>query len=118
MLESKELVKVIIEGMQEKKAKRIVTVDMSALDAPCQWFVICEAESNIHTMSIATETKDYVRKHANEKPFASDGYENCQWIALDYGNVMAHVFQPEYREFYDIEHLWEDAVIEKIPDLD
>lgn len=118
MLETKELVKVIIEGMQEMKAKSITTVDMSMLDAPCQHFVICEADSSTHTMSIATSTKDYVRVHAKEKPFASDGYENCQWIVLDYGNVLVHVFQHEYREFYDIEHLWVDAEVNNIPDID
>ena len=58
------------------------------------------------------------REHAGEKPFSSDGYENCQWIAMDYGHVIVHVFQPEFREFYDIEHLWADANITMIPDLD
>lgn len=118
MNNEKELVNAIIEGMQEKKAKKIITVDMTALEAPCQYFVICEGESNVQTMSIATSVKDYVREKMHIKPFASDGYENCQWIALDYGQIIVHVFQPEARQFYDIEHLWEDAKIELIPDLD
>ena len=118
MAEIKQLISTIVEGMQEKKAKKIAIVDMSKLEAPCQYFVICEGDSSTHVMTIATTTKDFVREHAGEKPFSSDGYENCQWIALDYGNVIVHVFQPEFREFYDIEHLWADANITMIPDLD
>lgn len=118
MAETKKLIAAIVEGMQEKKAKKIKIVDMSELESPCQYFVICEGTSNTQVMSIAVETKDYVREHAGEKPFASDGYDNCQWIALDYGNVIVHVFQPEFREFYDIEHLWADAKITVIPDIE
>ena len=101
-----------------KKAKKIAIVDMSKLEAPCQYFVICEGDSSTHVMTVATTTKDFVREHAGEKPFSSAGYENCQWIAMDYASVNVHVFQPEFREFYDIEHLWADANITMIPDLD
>lgn len=118
MSEQKKLISTIVEGIQEKKGKKIVVVDMSRLDSPCQYFVIAEGDSSTHVMTIATTTKDFVREHAGEKPFSSDGYENCQWIAMDYGSVIVHIFQPEYREFYDIEHLWADADITEIPDLD
>lgn len=115
--EDKKLLEAIVAGMQEKKAKRVVTVDMTKLDAPCQYFVICEGDSNVHVSSIAMEVKDYVRKNASEKPFATDGFENCEWIALDYGSVIVHVFRRETRAFYDIEHLWEDADIKEYEDI-
>lgn len=108
----------IIEGMQEKKAKRIVTVDMTKLNAPCQYFIICEGDSSVQVNSIADSVKDYVRIHAKQKPFAADGYENSRWIAMDYGMVIVHIFCRESRDFYDIEHLWNDAEITVIPDLD
>ena len=73
--EDKKLLEAIVAGMQERKAKRVVTVDMTKLDAPCQYFVICEGDSNVHVSSIAMEVKDYVRKNASEKPFATDGFE-------------------------------------------
>lgn len=114
----KKLLSTIVEAMQNKKAKNISIVDMSALDSPCQYFVICQGNSNTQVMSIATEIKDFVRDNAKEKPFSADGYENCQWIAMDYGPVIVHVFQPETRSFYDIEHLWADAKITNIPDID
>ena len=118
MTDNKKLITTIVEGLQEKKAKKIVIVDMSELEAPCNYFVIAQGDSNVHVMSIATTTKDFVREHAGEKPFATDGDENCQWIAMDYGTAIVHIFQPEFREFYDIEHLWADAKITEIPDLD
>jgi ribosome-associated protein len=80
--EDKKLLEAIVAGMQERKAKRVVTVDMTKLDAPCQYFVICEGDSNVHVSSIAMEVKDYVRKNASEKPFATDGFENCEYDLL------------------------------------
>jgi len=115
---SEKLIAAIVEGMQERKAKNIVTVDMTQLDAPCSNFVICEGESSVQVYAIAEAVKDFVRVSINERPFATDGWENSQWIVLDYGSVIVHVFYGETREFYDIEHLWADAQITEIPDLD
>ncbi len=117
MGETKKTLANIVEGLQEKKAKNIVIVDMSELDAPCQYFVIAQGDSNTHVTSIATATKDYLRDNVRMKPFATDGFENSTWIVLDYGHIIVHIFQQEAREFYDIEHLWEDAKITTIPDI-
>ncbi len=68
--------------------------------------------------AIAESVGDYVREHDGEKPVNCVGLENAQWVALDYVDVMVHIFIPEMREFYDLEHLWEDARLERIPDLD
>jgi ribosome-associated protein len=119
MIETKKIVEEIIKGMQERKAKKIVVVDMTNLEErACDYFVICEGSSNTQVMAIADEMEDYVRKSVREKPFAIAGRENAEWIAVDYGDIMAHVFLPESREFYDIEHLWEDAHLIEVPDLD
>ncbi|MFV0470814.1 MAG: ribosome silencing factor [Paludibacteraceae bacterium] len=116
--ENKEIVKNIIEGIQEKKGKNIVVVDFSKLpDAPSSYFVICQGDSNTQVSSIATSIKDYVNEKIKVKPLATDGFENCQWIAMDYGQIIVHVFQRAYREFYDLEHLWEDAQLNRIPDI-
>ncbi len=117
MGETKKTLANIVEGLQEKKAKNIVIVDMSELDAPCQYFVIAQGDSNTHVFSVASATKDYLRNNAAMKPIAADGFDNSIWIALDYGHIIVHIFQQEAREFYDIEHLWEDAKITAIPDI-
>ena len=116
--ETELLVNKIVEGIQEKKGTKITVVDMSNLENYVfRYFVICQGNSNTHVCSIADEVKDYVREQIKVKPFAIDGYNNAQWIAIDYGEVILHVFLPEIREFYSPETLWEDAEIKEIPDL-
>lgn len=57
-------------------------------------------------------------KGADTKPFAVDGLRNAEWVAMDYSDILVHVFLPETREFYNLEHLWADAKLTQIPDLD
>jgi ribosome-associated protein len=113
------LVQTIVEGIQEKKGKKVIVVDLTKFNnSGCSYFVICEGDSNTHVSAITRSIKDYVREHAKTKPAVIDGLDNAQWVAMDYLNVIVHVFQREPRAFYDIEHLWADADITEIPDLD
>ena len=115
MVENEQIVNKIVEGIQERKGERIVVVDMSDLqEAPCSYFVICEGNSKVHVGAIAQSIKDWVRDEVKVKPYAIDGLENSEWIAMDYGQIIVHVFQRASREFYDIEHLWEDAELTEI----
>jgi len=118
MDETKILVQNIVEGIQEKKGKKIMLVNMTKLDGICRYFVICEGTSNTQIVAIEDSVKDYVREHINEKPFAVDGLNNALWVAMDYGDVMVHIFERETRSFYDLEHLWSDAILTGIPDLE
>lgn len=114
-IENEIIVEKIVEGIQELKGKEIVVVDMTSLkEAPCSYFVICEGDSNIHVNAIAESIKKYVIEQIDVKPFAIDGVENAEWIAMDYGQILVHVFQKPVREFYDIEQLWADAELRKI----
>jgi ribosome-associated protein len=118
MTENEQIVNKIVEGIQERKGKNIVIVNLNKLNyAPCSYFVICEGDSHVHVNSIALSIKDWVRDQIQIKPYASDGFENGVWIAMDYGQIIVHVFQRQTREFYDIEHLWADADLKKIEDL-
>lgn len=119
MTEEKQLIKTIIEGIQEKKGKSITYVDMSDIEgATTRGFVICTGSSTMQVSAIADSVRDYVREKISVKPYNYDGYKNSQWIVLDYGTIYVHVFLPEYRELYRLEDLWNDAVITEIPDLD
>ena len=116
--ENKEIVDKIVEGIQERKGKNVVVVDLNKLpEAPCCYFVICEGDSNVHVNAVANSIKDYVREQIQVKPYATDGFETCEWIAMDYGQIIVHVFQRPARAFYDIEHLWADAKLVKIKDV-
>ena len=62
--------------------------------------------------------EEFTRKGADSKPYAIDGLRNAEWVAMDYADVLVHVFLPETRAFYNLEHLWADAKLTQIPDLD
>ena len=106
-----KLVAVVVNGMKEKKAKRISVLDLRSLEhAVCDFFVICNAESTTQVSAISDSVEHSTKKDFNEKPWHIEGTENAIWVLLDYGNVVVHVFQDESREFYDIEEFWADAV--------
>jgi len=117
--EAKILVDTIVEAIQEKKGKKIVTIDLRSIPGGiCQYFVLCEGNTPTQTSAISDSVWDFVRKRANEKPYVMDGARNAEWIAMDYGTVIVHIFLPDRRDHYNLEHLWADAKMTRIPDLD
>jgi len=118
MSDTQNLLQAIVIGMQELKAQNIVTMDLSTTGSSVSdYFVVCEAESNTHVKSIADSVLNTVREEAGERAIYKEGYENGQWILIDYSDVVVHVFDKEYREFYNIEGLWADAKIERIEEI-
>lgn len=118
MEEVKSLVNTIVGASQEKKAKSIVIIDMTALPgAICQYFVVCEGNSPSQVTAISEEIIETVKKKKKERPLLVDGLDEGRWVGIDYGTVIVHVFLPELREFYNIENLWADAKLENIPDI-
>ena len=110
MNEAKKLIQQITEGIQDKKGKKIVIADLTQIDDTiCNYFVICQGNSPSQVSAIVDSVKDFTRKGANSKPFAVDGLRNAEWVAMDYSDVLVHVFLPEARDFYKLEHLWSDA---------
>ena len=119
MDQTKALVQAIVEGLQEKKGKNIVTVDLSqTTGAICQYMVICEGNTPTQVSALSDSVWDFARRLANEKPLSTDGTQGAQWIGMDYGTVLVHVFLPERRVFYNLENLWADAKVTSIPNLD
>lgn len=118
-IDNASLVKAIIEGAQEKKAHRITHVDLEGNEyAPTQGFVIVNGNTPIQVEAIADSIREYVEQKIGVRPYNYDGYQNAQWIVIDYGTIFAHVFLPAYRERFNLEQLWNDAPINEIPDLD
>ncbi len=114
-----QLVETIKEGIQEKKGSNIVIADLRQIDgAIAKYFIICQGGSPTQVEAIAQSVGDLCRKNLHEKPANVTGLENDQWVAIDYVDVMVHIFQPEVRQFYDLEHLWADATLTQIPDID
>jgi ribosome-associated protein len=119
MTETTNLVKSITKGIQEKKGQHIVIADLSHIDgAIANYFVICQGNSPTQVEAIAESVGDICRKETGEKPVGVNGLGNNQWVAIDYVDVLVHIFMPETREFYDLENLWEDAKLTQLPDVD
>ena len=119
MNQTKNLVDTIVAGIQEKKGEAITIVDLSRIDgAIATYFIICQGNSPTQVEAIAGSVGDTVREQLHEKPGNVVGLGNNQWVAIDYSDVMVHIFQPEPRSFYDLENLWEDANLAQVPDLD
>lgn len=109
----------IIDAIQDRKGKKITDIDFRGLESsPARSFIVCQGNSTSQVSAIADNIREEVRRKLDIKPFNYDGYRNSQWIVIDYGDVMVHVFLPDIREYYNIEDLWSDASLAEIPDLD
>ena len=109
----------IIEAITDRKGKKISFLDLKKIDtAPSDSFIICQGNSTSQVSSIADSIRERLQRNMDVKPYNYDGYKNSQWIIIDYGDVMVHVFLPEFRNFYNLEDLWNDATITNLPDLD
>lgn len=105
---------VIIEAIEDKKGENIVSIDLTSIDGSiCDDFVICSAESTVQVSAIADGIEQATTEKLNDKPWRVQGKENALWVAMDYGNIMVHIFQTEMRDFYRLEDLWADAPITK-----
>jgi ribosome-associated protein len=114
-----KLVESIVEGLQESKARGIRVVDMTGIEeAAFSYFVICEGTSATHVYGIADGVMDYLKEKYDVRSLGTVGMQSRQWVAIDYGYVLVHVFQPETRAFYNLENLWADAPLTEIPDED
>lgn len=111
------LLDAVVAGMQDKKAKNITIINLNGLEnRVCDYFVICDADSTTHVNAIADSLEEMVIKKTGEKPYHAEGYQNAEWILIDYVNIVAHVFMRETREFYNIEGLWADGEVTYIKD--
>lgn len=114
-----QLLDSIVDGLQDKKGHDIVIVDLSGIeDTICTYFVIAQGGSPAQVHALSMSVGDKARELCGARPLAVDGLRNSTWVAMDYAEIIVHIFLPEERAFYDIEHLWADAELTEIPDLD
>ena len=114
-MNSEDLSKVVILGMQEKKAEDILLMDLrNVKNAIADYFVICSGNSDTHIDAISESVEHEVHKNNKENPWHREGKENKEWVLLDYVNVVAHVFKKDRRDFYALEELWGDAELTEV----
>lgn len=101
--------RVMADAMLDKKAQNVIDIDLRPLGtAITDHFMICNADSTTNVNAIADNVIDKMREEGR-KPLRTQGLENNFWIILDYGDIVAHIFLTEYRQFYRLEELWADA---------
>ena len=114
-MEIKDLAKMICKAASDKKAKDIIIMDMQGLIFSTDFFVICSAATATQVRAITDNIEDELSK-ANINFDHREGYHEGEWVLLDYGDVVAHIFRDENREYYALEKLWEKAEITKFED--
>ncbi len=108
LTKNSKLFKTIISAIQEKKGDGIVSLDLKKIDeAVADYFILCEARSNIQIKAIAQNIEEMVETECGERPYHMEHGDT--WTLVDYVNVVVHIFQHEQRMFYNLESLWEDA---------
>lgn len=105
-----KLIRTIVNAIEDKKGRDIVSLDLTGFDgAITSHFVVCNADSTTQVAAIADGIEEKVFEELGEKPWRVEGQQNAFWIAMDYVDVVVHIFQTELRGFYKLEELWADA---------
>lgn len=112
---SELLTDAVVEGILEVKGKNISILNLKDIhNRVCDYFIICQADSNTQVNAIAGSVEEIVKKKTGERPYRKEGFENSEWILVDYVTVVVHIFQTEVRNFYNLESLWADAEVTEI----
>jgi ribosome-associated protein len=111
-----ENVKLAITCASEKKAVKIVALDLRDIASFTEFFVITSGTNQRQVQAISDEINEQLKKQLSAKPVRIEGYNGAEWVLLDYGDFIVHIFEQKAREFYDLERLWRDARRVQLPD--
>ena len=113
-MDKNRLIEIIVDAIQDKKGKDIVSLDLEGFDgAICSNFVVCNADSPTQVAAIADSIEEKVQLELGEKVWRIEGQQTGMWVAMDYVDVVVHIFLTELRDFYRLEELWADAPMVK-----
>jgi len=105
----------IIEAIQEKKGKKIVTIDLSQVEnSICDCFIICHGDSYTQVDAITESIEKRLKENVGVRAHHIEGLRNSQWVLMDFFDILVHVFQEDFRTFYNLEELWADGDVVKL----
>mgnify|MGYP003541084475 FL=1 len=108
--EAKILAEIAVKAIQSKKGRQITMIDFDGVEGSLfEYYVLCTANSPSHVDALADETEKQIKEITGISPRSVEGLQNCQWVLLDYFDVVIHIFLAETREFYNIEAMWKDV---------
>jgi ribosome-associated protein len=108
ILEPIELAHLIVDAISERLGANIVVLDMEQVSLLADYFVICDAESKPQFRAILDEIEERARA-AGSRRLHVEGSADSGWVLVDFGSVVVHIFDPELRDYYDLEGLWKQA---------
>ena len=108
-------VQLAIRSASEKKAFDMIALDLRNIASFTEYFVIASGANQRQVQAIADAINEQLKNHLNRRPVRIEGYNTAEWVLLDYGDFIAHIFNNESREFYDLARLWRDARKVELP---
>ncbi len=112
----KALLDIITEAMLERKASNVVVLDVRKLTSMTDYFVICDAETDVQVKAISDNVSVRTKELASEPAWQKEGLDSRRWVILDYVDIVVHVFQTNQRHYYNLEKMWSDAIRAEIVD--
>jgi len=104
-----------IRCASEKKAFDMVALDLRNIASFTEFFVIASGSNQRQVQAIADEINEQLKKQLSTRPIRIEGYNSAEWVLLDYGDFIVHIFNGDAREFYDLARLWRDARKVELP---
>lgn len=98
-----------IHCADEKKAVNMIALDLREIASFTEFFVIASGTNQRQVQAIADEINEQLKKQLRRRPVRIEGYSSAEWVLMDYGDFVIHLFDKEARDFYDLERLWRDA---------
>lgn len=107
-MQSKEMTKLAVEALEDKKAKDISIIDISEVSVLADYFIIASGNNKSQVQAMIDNVEEKLGR-AGFVPKQIEGYNSANWILMDYGDIIVHVFDKENRLFYDLERIWRDG---------
>lgn len=110
-----KLYKTVIKAILDKKGENVISLDLRKIhQASADFFIICEAATGTQIRAISDSIQTMVSDECGESPYRHEGYENLQWVIIDYVNIVIHIMLPDIRKYYLLEEMWSDGVEDSI----
>lgn len=111
-----EEVKLALECASEKKAFDLSALDLREIASFAEFFVLCSGANQRQVQAISDEIEEQLKKQLQSRPVRIEGYRSGEWVLMDYGDFIVHIFDKDARDFYDLERLWRDAKKVELPE--
>ena len=110
------VVQLAVRSASEKKASDLLVMDLRQIASFAEFFIIATGANQRQVQAVSDEIEEQLKKQLSTRPIRIEGYSSAEWILMDYGDFIVHIFNKEAREFYDLERLWRDGGKVALPD--